>query len=70
MDEDGSFPPGLGFITSAARVFDHIPSGVLALFPRIFTAKIQSTLHVSSPFNTELRPSSEDAAAFCTPSSN
>lgn len=57
MDEDGSFPPGLGFITSAARVSDHIPSGVLAPFPRIFTAKIQFTLNLSSPFNTELHPS-------------
>lgn len=57
MDEDGSFPPGLGFITSAARVFDHIPSGVLAPFPRIFTAKIQFTLNLSGPFNTELHPS-------------
>lgn len=45
MDEDGSFPPGLGFITSAARVFDHIPSGVLAMFPRIFTAK--NPIHAS-----------------------
>lgn len=32
MDEEGSFPLGIGFITSAGLVFDHIISDVLCLF--------------------------------------
>lgn len=32
MDEDGSFPLGIGFIPFPGLVFDHIISDVLCLF--------------------------------------
>lgn len=44
MDEEGSFPLGIGFITSAGLVFDHIISDVLCLFFNDFYIKSNSQL--------------------------
>lgn len=39
MDEEGSFPLEIGFITSAGLVFDHIMLDVLCLFFNDFYIK-------------------------------